>query len=210
MVRKTRLSCPPDSNNVQRAEAWHYDTAGRVDLFTNRAAIYESFTYDALNRLTGTSWDDGLTPGITNTYNIASRLTSITNANATITRTYFNDNLLATETTTYADNTPRTVAYTYNADGNRATIQYPSGAYSFGYNYTGRNQLLSLLNGNAPVAMYAYDGAGNLPTRTADNGTSSNYSYDALDRVTHITHALSGTTRTFDYAYDSVSNRKWT
>ena len=31
-----------------------------------------------------------------------------------------------------------------------------------------------------------------------------------LDRVTNLSHALNGTTRTFDYAYDSVSNRKWT
>lgn len=31
-----------------------------------------------------------------------------------------------------------------------------------------------------------------------------------MDRVTNISHALNGTTRTFDYAYDSVSNRKWT
>jgi RHS repeat-associated protein len=123
----------------------------------------------------------------------------------------FNDGLLNAETTTYADNTPRTVTYTNDSDSDRATIQYPNNAYSFTYNYTGRNQLQDLINTatNANLAHYVYDPDGNLTTRTPDNSTSSSFGYDALDRVTHIAHALNGTTRTFDYAYDSVSNRKW-
>lgn len=50
-----------------------------------------------------------------------------------------------------------------------------------------------------------YDANGNLASRS----TISTYRYDALDRVTHITHSFVGDTRTFDYAYDNVSNRKW-
>src|ERR1051326_2683907 len=130
MGRKTSMTYPPDSNNVQRTESWHYDTAGRNDTFTNRNGKVQTLTYDALYRKTGFSWNDGLTPSVTFGYDAASRITSVTNANATITLAYFNDNLLNTETTTYADNTTRTVTYTYNADGNRATIQYPNGAYS--------------------------------------------------------------------------------
>jgi RHS repeat-associated protein len=64
--------------------------------------------------------------------------------------------------------------------------------------------------GNATVITYGYDADGNLITRAPANATSSSYTYDGLDRVTHISHGLNGTTRTFDYAYDSVSNRKWT
>lgn len=213
MGRKTGLQYPPDSANVQRSEAWRYDTAGRNDTFTNRAGDIQTMTYGALNRKTGFSWNDGgLTPSVTFGYDVASRMTSVTNANATISRTYFNDNLLNTETTTYADNKARTVTYSYDADGNRATIQYPNGVYSFTYNYTNRNQLQTLVNNSnsATVATYGYDPDGNLTTRTPNNTTSSTYTYDALDRVTHISHVLNGTTRTFDYAYDSVSNRKWT
>ena len=52
---------------------------------------------------------------------------------------------------------------------------------------------------------------GNLASRTANgNSTRSTYTYDALDRVTHITHSLTGDTRTFDYGYDNVGNRSWT
>jgi RHS repeat-associated protein len=212
MGRKTSLTYPPDSGNVQRSESWHYDTAGRVDTFTNRAGNVQTTVYDALNRPTSVSWNDaGLTPTVTYGYDIASRTTSITNANAIIARTYFNDNLLNTETTTYADNVARTVTYSFNADANRATLQYPNGAYSFNYTYTGRNQLKTVVNnsGGATVITYGYDVDGNLTTRTPDNSTSSTYTYDALDRVTHIGHVLYGNTRTLDYAYDSVSNRKW-
>jgi RHS repeat-associated protein len=210
--RKTGVTYPPGSSGVQ-TEAWHYDTAGRVDTFTNRAVNVQTLTYDALNRPTQASWNDGgITPTVTFGYDVASRTTSITNANATITHAYFNDNLLNTETTTYADSTARTVTYTYNADAARATIQYPSAAYSFTYNYTWRNQLQTVVNnsGGGTVITYVYDPDGNLTTRTPDNSTSSTYTYDALDRVTILSHALNGTTRTFGYAYDSVSNRKWT
>jgi RHS repeat-associated protein len=213
MGRKTSVTYPPDSGNAQRSEAWHYDTAGRIDTFTNRSGNIETLTIDPLNRLTAIAWNDnGVTPNVSLHYDVASRLTSVVNANATIARTYFNDNLLNTETSTYSDSTARTVTYTYNADSNRATIQYPNGAYSFTYSYTSRNQLKTIANTSplATIITYAYDTDGNLTARTPDNGTGSTYTYDALDRVTDITHALNGTTRTFDYGYDNVSNRKWT
>jgi YD repeat-containing protein len=213
MGRKNSLTYPPDWTGAQTQEIWQYDGVGRLGTFTSRATKHETFTYDNLNRLTDAQWDDNqLTPDVHNDYDIASRLIRIRNANAIISRVLFNDGLLNTETTTYADNAPRTVTYTYDSDGNRATIQYPNGVYSFSYDYTGRNQLQDIVNTaiNANVAHYVYDPDGNLTTRNvSENSTSSTFVPDALDRVTHIAHALNGTTRTLDYAYDSVGNRKW-
>ncbi|HJT44657.1 MAG TPA: RHS repeat-associated core domain-containing protein [Chthoniobacterales bacterium] len=212
--RKTALSYPPDSSNIQRAESWHYDTLGRADVFTNRSGKHETLVYDNLNRLIETSWDDGITPAVHNVYDTASRLIRISNANAIVARALFNDGLLSAETTTYADNTPRTVAYTYDTDGNRATIQYPSGRYSFAYQYTRRNQLQYLIdNGSGiKIASYGYDQNGNLTNRTLMQSglMNSNFIVDGLNRVTHVAHSLNGTTRTFDYGYDSVGNQKWT
>lgn len=216
MGRKTSVTYPPAVNGGSAtSESYAYDNAGHLQTFTNRGGNIQTFTYDALNRTTGFSWNDsGLTPSVTFGYDVASRTTSITNPpNATITRSYLNDNLLSSETTTYADSTARTVTYSYDADARRATIQYPNGAYSFTYNYTGRNQLKTLVNnsGGGTLITYGYDPDGNLSTRSPDNLTSSSYTYDALDRVTHISHALSGITApTFDYDYDAVGNRKWT
>ena len=215
--RKTTVTYPADSRGVYRVERFTYDTAGRLFTHQNRSAEKQTFTYDALNRLTGFSWNlsngnpDTLTPAVTFGYDIASRQTSITNANATISRVYWNDNLLRSETTTAADNVARAVSYTYDADANRATIRYPDGAYSFTYGYTGRNQLKSIVdNASGATTNYSYDVNGNLSQRNPGNVTSSTYTYDALDRVTHITHSLVGNTRTFDYGYDNVGNRNWT
>jgi RHS repeat-associated protein len=216
MGRKTSVSYPPDSAGNSRSESFAYDSSGRLSTFTkaypNQANLVQTLAYDALNRTTSVSWNDsGLTPTVTCGYDIASRTISIVNANATIARDYFNDNLLKSETTTYADSTARNVAYTYNANGSRGTIQYPASAYSFTYDYTARNQLWKLNNsGSTTIITYVYDLNGNLQTRTPDNSTHSDYVYDALDRVTNISHVLNGTTRTVQYDYDNVSNRKWT
>lgn len=204
--RKTKMTYPDSSNDF---ETWHFDAAGRVDTFTNRATNVDTLGYDNLNRLTTSTWNDGITPAVTYGYDVASRLTSIVNSNATISRSYSNDGLLASETSKYADITPRTVIYTYDSNNNRSSIQYPDGTH-FYYHYNSRNQISELFDGNSnSLAIFGYDLDGNLTSRTPTNNTSSSYAYDAVDRVTHISHALNGMTRTFDYAYDSVSNRKW-
>jgi len=55
-------------------------------------------------------------------------------------------------------------------------------------------------NGSGSTATYWYDVNGKLFQRNPGNSTSSSYTYDALDRVTNVTHSLSSDTRTFDYA----------
>jgi RHS repeat-associated protein len=214
MGRKKKLTYPPETkpnNGTQRTEQWTYDAAGRLQTFVNRNGDTQTLTYDALNRLSYSTWNDGLTPRVDFGYDAASRLTSVTNANATISRGYFNDNLLRTETETATGGTARTLNYTYDADGNRATLQIPG--YSFSYDYTGRNQLLDIKQNGTALASYVYDEngyMGDLTTSTLANNTSTTYQYDSLDRVTHIAHSLAGgNARTFDYGYDSVGNRKW-
>jgi RHS repeat-associated protein len=215
MGRKWTVTYPQDSAGVHRMEYFTYDTVGRLGTFQNRWANVDTFTYDALSRLTLSSWNDGgTTPDVSFGYDDGSRLTSVTNANATILRYYFNDNLLSGETTTYPapDNRARAVNYTYDADANRATIQYPAPSpYSFTYNYTGRNQLQSIVDNNlVTIATYWYDVDGNLIQRNPGNGTSSAYGYDALNRAINITHSLNAASRRLQYGYDSVGNREWT
>jgi RHS repeat-associated protein len=212
--RKQSLTYPKAiPSATPTVESWHYDTAGRNDTFTNRKGIVATASYDNLYRLTGVSWNDGMTPSFTNQYDVSNRPVSVTNAYATIAWTYFNDGLLNTETTTSLDNLPRTVTYTYDNDGNVSTLLYPIGDdTSVTYTYTNRDQLLSLSTSGSTgltTATYGYDPNGNVLTRALNNSTSSSYTYDGLNRVTHVGHTLNGTTRTFDYGYDSVGNQKW-
>lgn len=217
MGRKTSLQYPLDGNGGHRSEQWSYDAVGRLGTFTNRDnPKMQTFSYDALNRLTGFAWNDGgTTPSVNFGYDIASRLTSINNANATISRSYFGDNLLKSETETATGGVSRVVNYTYDADGNRATIGIPG--YTFNYDYTNRNQLKHIINNanNSSIATYVYDEngfTGDLTTRSVINNTSTNYSYDVYDRVTSVRHNLTGSTRTINYGYDDAhgsDNRLW-
>jgi len=208
MGRKQWVAYPLDSGGVSRSEGFTYDDAGRLETFKNRAGNYQTFTYDALNRMTRAGWDDGVTPRVDFTYDAASRVTTINNANANITRAYYYDNLFRSETESITGGRSKTVSYSYDADGNRANVTYPAPeSYAFGYTYTGRNQLKEVTG----WATYVYDLNGNLTTRTLPtNGTHSDYAYDALDRVTWVTHALNGNTRRLTYGYhDNSNNRKW-
>jgi len=212
MGRKQSLTYPaePPPSNAQRVESWHYDKAGRLDTYTNRANNHQSFTYDGLNRVTDFGWDDSSTPGVHFDYDTASRLTGITNANATVTRGYYYDDLLRVETETATGGVARSVSYTYDPDGNQNTLSIPG--YSFTYDYTNRNQVKTITdNGSNITSSFWYDKRGNVTQRNPGNGTTSSYTPDTLDRVTQIVHTLNGTTRTVNYGYyDNSNNRKWT
>jgi RHS repeat-associated protein len=212
MGRKSVVGYPPDSDGLRTFEAYIYDSSGRLYTYMNRNGKTQTFTYDALNRLSYFTWNDTNpnTPRVDFGYDAASRLTGITNANATISRGYFNDNRLRTETETATGGAARTVNYTYDADGNRATLQIPG--YSFTYDYTGRNQLKNIKQNGTTLASYVYDLMGNITSRTLNNGTHTEYPYyDPLDRVGWVVHYLNGTTRSFNYGYyDDSNNRKYT
>jgi RHS repeat-associated protein len=214
MGRKKKITYPKDSTNSNRTEQWAYDTVGRLDTFTNRANKVQTFSHDQLNRMTGFTWNDGgVTPSVSFGYDEASRLIEIDNANANISRTYYNDNLLHMETQSLSavgGLANRHVTYTYDEDGNRASLAIPG--YTFDYRYTGRNQV-RFINDDATgltQAYYEYDLVGNVTLRNANTSpvTASNYGYDAYARVTSVSHTLNGITRTFNYGYDTYSNNR--
>lgn len=204
MGRKAWAIYPKDSYNQNGSEHFTYDDAGRLETFKNRAGNVQTFTYDALNRMTRAEWNDGTTPRVDFAYDAASRLTGINNANAQIARIYWGDGLLLAEAEFITGGASKVVQYHYDADGNRASITYPEQEYIFDYTYTGRNQLKAV----GPWATYDYDTRGNLTKRTLINGTHTDYAYDGLDRVTWVTHSFG---RWFNYGYyDNSNNRKYT
>ena len=214
MGRKSIVGYPPDPGGYRSFEYYTYDSSGRLYTYMNRNGKTQTFAYDGLNRMTGFTWNDGgMTPSVSFVYDAASRLTDINNSNATVHRQYFDDNLLQAETEniTLSGGTSKTVTYNYDGDGNRSSLIYPGNSYSFTCGFNGRNQLGSITNGNTLVATFGYNLNGDMTSlgRDAPDMTST-YIYDALDRVTHIDHSLNRSgTRTFDYDYDSVGNRKY-
>jgi len=191
-----------------------YDAAENVVTYRNRAGVVKTFSqFDNRNRSHYFSWNDGSTPWQSTSYDDASRITQIANSVSTINNIYLNDNHLSTQeewTSAFNDNVHRTVTYTYDADGNRLTVQYPSGT-AFNYTYTNRNQVASIkpgLSGGTAVVSYTFDASGNITNRALDNGTSTAYTVDDVNRDTAVVHNLqpTGTTKRFDYAYNTVND----
>ena len=191
-----------------------YDAAGNVMTYKNRANVTKTFSqFDNRNRSHRFDWSDGTT-WQTTSFDDAFRITQIANgmsvsgvsATTTINNTYLNDNRLNTQeewTTAFNDNVHRTVTYTYDADGNRQTIAYPSGTL-FNYNYTQRNQVASIADASQHhIVDYAFDPSGNITNRALDNGTSTAYTVDQVNRDTAV---VTGSTKRFDYAYNSVND----
>jgi len=81
--RKASLSYPGGS-----WEGFGYDEAGNLTTYTNRAGSVKTITYDSLNRETGTSWNDGVTPATARTYDSAGRLATLTNSVSQLTYAY--------------------------------------------------------------------------------------------------------------------------
>jgi RHS repeat-associated protein len=213
--RKTRLSYPPDALNTVRAEEFTYDTAGNLATYTNRAGARQTFTYDNRNRHTSSVWSNNpmaatTTPTIE--YDAASRIKTVSNSHAVVIFDYFNDNTLVREYT-WANAAPaykRQTLYNYDADGNRANITYPSGK-SYSYGYYGRNDLWYVLDNLSGIyqAAYIYDLNGAMTTRYVGNNwiVTDASQRNPMNQVKHLEHRLVGTTRTFDYSYNSMGSR---
>jgi RHS repeat-associated protein len=214
MGRAKSVTYPPDSAGANRIELYSYDISGRLGTYTNRDGKIQTFSYDNLHRKTGFTWSAGSAPNVSFGYDAADRVTSISNANAIIGRTYYDDNLRKTETQMPTGGTGNTVTYAWNADALRESVLYPSGK-KYRYNYTGRDQLKHVQDNNTFLyqAEYVYDVNGNLATRKVgvDVGAfgvvTDASTRDALGRCTRLTHQFTGTTRTFDYVYDVMGNR---
>ena len=102
-----------------------------------------------------------------------------------------------------------TISFTYNVSGQRATMTDASGTTTYAYDV--RNRLASKQTPFGTLS-YTYNDAGNLLTTRSSNtnGTSVDYSYDALNRLATVKDnnllALSGGVTT--YNYDAVGNLK--
>ncbi|MFZ5596903.1 MAG: RHS repeat-associated core domain-containing protein [Bacillota bacterium] len=102
----------------------------------------------------------------------------------------------------------KTFTYEYYPDGMIKAVNYPSGTnIRAEYTYDNANRLKklkNLVNGQAAmVYSYGYDKNGNIISIT-ENGSTTNYQYDELNRLTGITRPDGTKT---GYKYDTRGNR---
>jgi RHS repeat-associated protein len=196
----------PDSTEVD----YVYDLVNRIQSVNDPTGTY-GFTYDNMNRLTGTT---------TNYSFLARQITTSISYDKASNRTGF------------IDPESGSTAYVYDTLNRLQTLTPPAafGSGSFGFGYDVLSRRTSLTRPNNVTTNYGYDNLSRLTSAlhqlsgstidgaayTPDNAgnrtsktdkrtnVTSNYGYDAIYELTGVTQ---GTTTTESYTYDPVGNR---
>ena len=161
-----------------------------------------TFAYDKLGRRTKRTLPLGMFE--TMTYDAAGDLKTKTDFNGkTTTYAYDNVNRLTSKAPDASFGEPA-VSFTYTATGQRQNMVDASGTTA--YSYDSRDRLKQKVTPEGTLT-YTYDLAGDLATVRSSNagGTSVDYSYDALNRLsTAKDNRLAAGTTT--YTYDNAGN----
>ena len=134
---------------------YSYDNVGNLLTRTDNRGIVTTYSYDALNRVTGQTYSDG-TPAVSYSYdasgvpNSKGHLTSVGNASSTTNYTNFDvvGNILASSQVTAGQSNP--FVYAYNLAGALTKETYPSGRLvTTGYDTANRPETMSGKLGSA-------------------------------------------------------------
>jgi len=190
--------------------SYGYDADNLTSLTDNTGTT--GFGYDRLNRPVSKTLPGGGPLGYA--YDGVGNLTSFTDGGGTVTYAYNAVNLLQTLT---EPGGPQTT-FTYDKMYRRTGTAYPNGV-TMAQTYDGAGRLTSIGGKNAGGATltsfaYTYTGAAAADTAlrqsvTDQDGNTTTYSYDVLNRLTGAQTKAGGgaVTATYAYAYDGANNR---
>jgi RHS repeat-associated protein len=190
---------------------YSYDGDSRLTQATDSTGTYQ-FTFDNMGRLTGATTSYSFLTGrnFTNaySYDAASNRTGFTDPENGLTAyTYDTLNRLKTLAPPSAFSTS-SFGFSYDALSRRTQMTRPNNVTT-SYTYDNLSRLLSVLHqaGGSTIdgAGYTVDSVGNRMAKTDKRvAVTSNYTYDAIYRLTQVTQA---TNTTESYSYDAVGNR---
>ncbi|MGC4044865.1 MAG: RHS repeat-associated core domain-containing protein [Armatimonas sp.] len=161
-VRHVKVS---DGSELERAY-YEYDALGRP-LYKATTSSRHTYSYDALNQLTGEAWTVGSTSGrYTWDYDIANRRTTFLH-DSTTTYTYDNaDQLLAIDEVVLSTTLRTTL--TYDNNGSQITRVEPSGhVATFEWNAANQLGVIRDSRGYVLTNLYAFDGMRHEAQRTS-------------------------------------------
>lgn len=174
------------------------DASGNLTSITDAAGNVTRFEYDAFGRVTKVT--NPLEQSKVYAYGANGNLASVTAAHgAVINYTYD-----ALDRLTRKASTDNTVNYTYDKTGNLLTVTDSDTTVAFAYDVA--NQMTkTTASGPYPSAAleFTYDARGSRKTMVDPQGRTTEYSYDALLRLTSL--KARGATTT--YSYDGFSRR---
>ncbi len=162
------------------------------------------YTYDDLHRLRERSYATGLIDEFD--YDTGGRMTRADNNHSHIGYTYdCADRILTSTQTDLPETYSYVVGYEYDVFANTRTLLYPSGKIVV-ETLDQRGRLAEV----SDAAVYAYDIANRVLTKTFANGTQARYDYNDNDWVTALRHVLPDGATTFagfGHDYDREGNR---
>ena len=161
----------PNGTLIRTIE-WVYDMRNRVSSINNGGSLSQ-VVFNSVGDLTSTT-DPNLNPNTIHSFDSLSRLTETLDALG------------------------NTSVHTYDVNDNLTTIQSPNDATtSFSYNDFGF--LLEESGPDRGLVNLTYDDAGNLLSKTDARGITSQYSYDALNRLSSVDYPGVNEDVLFDY-----------
>lgn len=190
-----------ETNADNKTTSYAYDLMPNLAGVTDALSRTTNYFYDDFNRLTKIQYPEA-TPGAGRleenfTYDVAGNLLTKTDQAGRVT-TFCYDN--ADRLTSTIDPAQKITAYEYNERSQRtAVVDAISQRYEFLYDPMGR---VTQEKKGMATKSFVYDAAGNRSQRTDYNGAISNYSYDALNRLTTISYP---DTTSATYGYDVLS-----
>ena len=184
----------PDASTNVRYEFAYNEVGNRIAV-TDANGNTTTYTYDALNRVTGET--DPLSNSSSYTYDLAGNRTSATDGKGQ-TVNYVYDEAGQLTTIDYPGTEPD-VTFAYDPTGQRITMTDGLGTTT--WTYDDLNRPASITDALGETVAYAYDATGNRTGLTYPDGKSVAYAYDLANQLTEVTDWDSQVT---GYAYDNT------
>jgi RHS repeat-associated protein len=199
---------------LNRSTLYGYDGAGNQTSVTDPLSRQATMGYDAANRLTGTTYSDGVTPNVSYGYDADNHRTSMTDGTGTTTYTYDSVGRLVHTTDTPLLGTVFDIGYTYDLRGSIVTLNYPGPTLNgtavnsnttVSRAYYDNGQMKSVTDWLGKTTQFGYDPDGNMVGETFPNGVSTALSYDLADQLARsTTTGPAGTILDLPYTRDAI------
>jgi RHS repeat-associated protein len=193
---------------LDHVERYIYNSEGLLTGFAYANYDTVDYIYDKVHRLIKRYVDPDTT---FYGYDRADNLTMVKDRDSRILYTYDKGQRLIQEETGDVSDTAVvqpvvTLDYLHDLNGN-VTRRIDSEDDTVWYDYDGLNRIKRIRT-SSDTTSYAYDDVERLDSVTRSNGTVSDYTFDAVGNLLHLTHVKAGDSiAVFHYGYDDVGNR---
>jgi len=165
---------------------------GQVDTWKTRRNQMTRLHYDVRGREDYHTWDNGAAPRIDRVWDVANRLTNISNVFSAIDYGLDDAGQMKWEGSNVNGGNGRTqITYCRFPSGEVARMTYPNGTTVVEPHYTARGQLKDV-GWQAGATSYVYWPDGKVKVQVRTNGVTTSYGYDGRGMISSVSHSKDG------------------